>query len=258
MLRVENVGHTYDGGEPILSGVSFRVDPGEKVVLLGANGTGKTTLLRILNGLVRPTRGRVCYANDELTTRALRDRDFRRRFRSEVVLLFQNPEAMIFNPTVYDEIAFGPRQLGLPDVEERVRRWAETFGLSRYLARPPFHLSSGEKQKLCLAALLVLEPRVLLLDEPTASLDPRSTGWLIDFLRGLDAAVLISTHSLSVASELGERILVLSERHELIYDGPVDGLCDNEEKLLEANLVHVHDHRHGRLEHRHYHTHDWD
>jgi len=258
VLRAENLGHEYDGAGPVLRDVSFAFEAGEKIVLLGANGTGKTTLLKILNGLIRPTHGRVLYAGQELSVRALKAKEFHRRFRREVVLLFQNPEAMIFNPTVYDEIAFGPRQLGLEDVDGRVRHWADLFGLAKYLARAPFRLSSGEKQKLCLASLLVLEPRVLLLDEPTANLDPRSTGWLIDFLRELDAAVLVSTHSLSMAAELGDRVLALSERHELVYDGPVEGLLEDREKLLEANLVHEHGHRHGRLEHRHYHIHDWD
>jgi cobalt/nickel transport system ATP-binding protein len=105
---------------------------------------------------------------------------------------------------------------------------------------------------------MALEPRVLLLDEPTASLDPRSTGWLVDLLQDLEQTLLVTTHNLSMAGELGDRTLVLSEDHRIIYDGSVAELVGDKERLIEANLVHVHRHRHGDVEHRHYHTHEWD
>lgn len=258
MIRISGVTHRYRAGETVLDDVSFEIARGEKVVLLGSNGSGKTTLLRIVDGLVFPGAGRVEYDGVEVTRRSLDRPPLSQRFRREVVLLFQNPEAMLFNPTVYDEIAFGLRRTGGADTDARVRRWADTLGLTRYLDRPPFELSRGEIQKVCLAALLALEPRVLLLDEPTASLDPRSTGWLIDFLQDLDQTLLVTTHNLSMAGELGERTLVLSEDHRLIFDGSIRDLTADTDKLIEANLVHVHRHRHGDVEHRHFHTHDWD
>lgn len=256
MIRVEGLTHSYDGGEDVLQDVSFGIERGEKVVLLGTNGSGKTTLLKILDGLVFPTRGTYSYQGSPVSKRTLREAAFHRRFRREVVLLFQNPEAMIFNPTVYDEIAFGPRELGLDDVDGRVLHWAEQLGVTRYLDRLPLHLSTGEKQKLCLAALLVLEPQVLLLDEPTANLDPRTAGWLVDFLQDLELTVLVTTHNLALASDLGDRTLVLGENHEIVFDGGVPELLADRDKLLEANLVHIHRHRHGELTHRHYHGHN--
>lgn len=258
IIRAEGIGHGYDGAGEVLRDVSFRVEPGEKLVLFGANGAGKSTLLKILNGLVRPREGRWFYESREMDEQALEEKEFHRRFRREVVYLFQNPESMMFNPTVRDEIAFGPRQLGLGDVDERVDRWASEFGIERLLDRSPFRLSGGEKQKVCLAALLALDPRVLLLDEPTANLDPRSTGWLVDFLRDVHRTTLVTTHNISLGQELGDRALVLSESHELIHDGPVAGLLKDTEKLIEANLVHTHRHRHGGVEHRHFHSHDWE
>lgn len=258
MLKVERVGHEYENDHSVLTDISFEIKKGEKVVLLGSNGSGKTTLLRILNGLIFPTEGRYLYKDRLITGRSLKDGGFHRSFRKEVVLLFQNPDAMIFNPTVRDEIAFGPNQLGLEGIEQRVEKWADALRISRYLDRPPFSLSSGEKQKVCLAALLALEPQVLLLDEPTANLDPRSTGWVVDFLQDLEMTTVVTTHNLSLAGELGDRTLVLSEDHELIYDGDMQSLLDDGEKLLRANLLHVHRHRHKELEHRHYHTHDWE
>jgi len=255
MIEVEGVSHSYPESPLALKEVSFEVADQEKVVLLGSNGSGKTTLLRILNGLIFPDQGTYRYRSEPVTERRLRDRGWSRRFRREVVLLFQHPEAMLFNPTVYDEIAYGLRQLGADDLDGRVRYWAARLGVEPHLKRPPFQLSGGEKQKVCLAALLALEPRVLLLDEPTANLDPRSTGWLVDFLQDLSVTSLATTHNLSLAAELGDRVLVLSEGHELIFDGRMDDLLGDEEKLLAANLVHSH--RRGRSRERRLHLHDW-
>jgi cobalt/nickel transport system ATP-binding protein len=258
MIRVERLGHRLAEGAQVLDEVSFAIEPGEKVVLLGANGTGKSTLLRVLNGLVAPTTGEYRYRGQPVTPATLKGRELGRRFRREVVLLFQHTDTMLFNPTVYEEIAFGPRQLGLSDVDQRVRRWATAFGLTDHLERAPLALSGGEKQKVCLAALLALEPEVLLLDEPTAHLDPRSVGWLVDFLLDLQVTLVVATHNLSLAPELGERALVLGEDHRLLYDGDLAGLLADRERLIRANLVHTHRHRHGALQHRHFHSHDWD
>ena len=261
MIRFDGLSHQVEPGEPdtnqALTDISFEVQAGERVVLLGANGSGKSTLLKIINGLVFANAGRYRYEGREITPAALKDRTFHRRFRREVVLLFQNPDSMLFNPSVFDEIAFGLRQIGAPDIDRKVRHWAGVCGVERLLERPPFKLSGGEKQKVCLAALLALEPKVLLLDEPAAALDPRSTGWLVDLLQGLKLTTLVTSHNLSLAQELGERALVLGEDHTLLYDGPIRGFLRNPDQLLAANLVHIHRHRHGDQEHRHFHVHDW-
>ena len=258
MLEAIDVGYRHADGAEILRDVGFRLARGEKAVLLGANGTGKSTLLKILNGLLLPTSGSVRYDGHPVDRAALRRADFHRRFRREVVLLFQNPDMMLFNPTVFDEIAFGPRQLEVDALEERVLHWAGVLKLDALLKRAPFGLSGGEKQRVCLAALLVLEPKVLLLDEPTANMDPRSTGWLIDFLAELNQTTLVTTHNLSLAGELGNRCLVLGEDRRLIFDGAIREFLGDRDKLLAANLVHSHRHRHGGEVHAHYHIHDWD
>lgn len=258
MIELAGIVYAYAPEIPAVRDFDLTVEEGEKVVLLGSNGCGKTTLLKILNGLLFPTTGRYRYDGAEVTRAALRDDAFQRRFRREVVHLFQNPDAMLFNPTVREEIAFGPRQLGLPDVEERVDAWAARFGLRDRLDRLPFELSTGEKKRVCLASLLVLEPRVLLLDEPTSHLDPRSTAMLVELLQEVRATVLVSTHTLSLAEELGERAVILAEDHRPVYDGPTASVRENRDLLIRANLVHSHRHRHGPHEHRHYHDHDWD
>jgi cobalt/nickel transport system ATP-binding protein len=255
MIEVDRISYRYPEGAAVLTEVSLTVREKERVVLLGANGCGKTTLLRILNGLLFPDQGTVAYRGTVLTARQIKDRAWSRRFRREVVLLFQQPEAMLFNPTVYDEIAYGLRQLGGDSVDARVRHWAAQLDVDRHLSRPPFQLSGGEKQKVCLAALLALEPEVLLLDEPTANLDPRGSGWLIDFLQDLNVTSVTTTHNLGLAGELGERAIVLSEEHRLIFDGPVGKLRGDEPTLLAANLVHVHRQRRGPLLPPH--AHEW-
>jgi cobalt/nickel transport system ATP-binding protein len=246
------------GGRAVLSDVSFAVRPGERVVLLGVNGCGKTTLLKALDGLVAPTAGTIRYGGAALDARALDEPAFRRRFRSEVALLFQNVDAMLFNPTVADEIAFGPRQLGLGDVDARVARWAAAFEVDGFLDRPPFELSGGEKKRVALAALLAVGPKVLLLDEATANLDPATAARLVDFLGGLDGVTVIaSTHNLSIAEELGSRAVLLAPgRAGVRFDGATSDLVADERLLVEAGLAHRHAHRHGAVEHAHYHVHD--
>jgi cobalt/nickel transport system ATP-binding protein len=258
MIELNAIGYGYESDEEVLRGISFSIGQHEKAVLVGANGSGKTTLLKLIDGLLFPREGTYRYKGQAVTQAALREPDFRRQFRREVVLLFQNPDVMLFNPTVYDEIAFGPRQFDLSDVDDRVHTWARKMNIEKLLQRPPFHLSAGEKQRVCLAALLVLEPEVVLFDEPTASLDPRTTGWLIDFLQDLSLTTVVKTHNLSLAAELGGRTLALSEDHRLILDGTINTLIQDEEVLREANLLHTHQHRHGEAEHRHLHRHDWD
>ena len=247
------------GGRLVLDDLSFDVAAGERVVVLGVNGCGKTTLLRLLDGLAFPEAGRIVYAGEPLSAARLDEATFRRRFRGEVALLFQNVDAMLFNPTVADEIAFGPRQLGLPDAEARAARWAETFAVERLLARAPFELSGGEKKRVALAACLAVEPRVLLLDEATAGLDPASVGRLVDVLANVPGlTVIATTHNLSMASELGERALLLApERKGVLYDGDAHALLRDERLLVESGLAHRHVHRHGdHHSHAHYHVHD--
>ena len=248
------------GEREVLADLSFSITPGEHVVLLGINGCGKTTLLKLMDGLLSPTSGKLCYDGHVLDGGALEERTFRKRFRSEVAFLFQNVDAMLFNPTVADEIAFGPRQLGMTDVDARVARYAKLFGADGWLDRPPFELSGGEKKRVAMAALLAIEPKVLLLDEPTASLDPAASAHLVDYLSHReDLTVIASTHNLSMVAELGARVLLLpAHASRLLYDGAPEGLLDNEELLVRSGLAHRHEHHHPSTTHAHFHVHDGD
>jgi cobalt/nickel transport system ATP-binding protein len=246
------------GEREVLREVSLEVAEGERVVLLGVNGCGKTTLLKALDGLLFPDRGEVRFRGTPLTGGALGEATFRRRFRSEVGLVFQNVDAMLFHPTVADEIAFGPRQLGLAGVEGRVARWAAALGVEGLLARPPFELSGGEKKRVALAAVLAVEPRLLLLDEVTAGMDPAWSARLLDLLDGLPGlAVVSATHNLSVAGELGDRaVLLRPDGAGVAFDGPPAALLADEALLVAAGLAHRHVHRHGARAHAHWHVHD--
>ena len=258
MLEFADVVYAWPDGKTLFSGLNFRIEAAEKVVLLGPNGAGKSTLLRLANGLLAPASGTISWQGQALTAEILRQRDFSRAFRQANVLLFQHPEAMLFNASVRDEIAYGPKQLGLADIDARVARWADELKLDGLLDEAPFALSGGQKQKLALACLLALDPQFLALDEPSASLDPRTVGWLIDTLLDSGRTLLISTHNLSLAAELGQRALILDEHGQLIYDGPLATALHDLDLLQAAGLAHRHRHRHGGTAHAHLHAHDWE
>lgn len=259
MLEGEDVTFRWHAdGAPVLTGLDFRIAEGEKIVLLGANGSGKSTLLKLINGLLFPQRGCIRYAGVALTKTTLAaGSPFARRFRRECALLFQHPEAMLFNATVKEEIAYTLRQLGAADADARALRWAEALGLVPLLEARPFHLSGGEKQKVALAAVLAVEPALLLLDEPSANLDPATVAWLIEHLLASRRTVIAATHNLSLAAELGDRCWVLSEGR-LLFDGPVAAALADLALLEKARLAHRHRHRHGKRFHCHAHWHDWD
>lgn len=257
MIELDDVSFAWPDGPAVLSHLSLKVAPGEKIVLLGANGCGKSTLLKLMNGLVFPDAGEIRWRGEPLSPARLKERDFARRFRSQCVLLFQHPEAMLFNPTVRDEIAYTPKKLGCGDIETRVAHWAGQLRIAHLLDKAPFNLSGGEKQKVALAALLALEPPCLLLDEPAASLDPATVGWLVDTLVTSARTIVATTHSLSLAAELGSRCLVLGTDGTLLFDGPTRMALTGLELLEKAGLAHRHRHRHGMAEHSHLHGHDW-
>jgi cobalt/nickel transport system ATP-binding protein len=257
ILELDDASVDVDG-RPVLRDLSFGVRTGERVVVLGVNGCGKTTLLKLLDGLLPAARGTVRYAGRPVDARSLAEPAFRRRFRGEVGLLFQNVDAMLFNPSVADEIAFGPRQLGLPDVDGRVARWADVFGVTAFLDRPPFELSGGEKKRVALAALLAVDPKLLLLDEATANLDPAWSGRLVELLAEMrDLTVVAATHNVSVAEELGTRALLLAPgRSGALFDSSPADLLRNQALLIESGLAHRHVHRHRGADHAHFHVHD--
>ncbi|MEF3191619.1 MAG: energy-coupling factor ABC transporter ATP-binding protein [Campylobacterales bacterium] len=253
LYKVEDAGVCVRG-KRVLEPLTFLLKEGSKTLVLGANGSGKSTLLKLLAGIIKPSEGEIWFRNRTISQWL---KDDQRSFRRLVGYLFQQVEAMLFNLTVFDEIAFGPRQLGMEGAEERTLQMARTLGIEELLDESPWRLSGGQQQKVALAAILVTEPQVLLLDEPTSALDPRFTGWLIDFLADWKGTLVVSTHNLSLAGEFGDQALILSEDHRLLFAGLLEEALSDEALLRTANLTHRHRHHHGGLTHSHYHLHDW-
>ena len=257
---LSGIHHAYRSGTESLSGVSLTIDQGEHVAIVGANGSGKSTLLKMLDGLVFASQGTIRALGRPLTEDALEEPAFRREFRSQVGFVFQEPDVQLFCASVFDELAFGPLQLGLAEAEvrDRVAKASEALRLDKLLDRPPYALSGGEKKRVAIGSVITMEPCVLLLDEPTNDLDPRSQVWLLDVLaewKATGRTVVLTTHDLSIAAEEVDRILVLSEDHALVADGTPAEVLAQQELLLRVNLIHEHAHRHGGMMHAHPHTH---
>ena len=235
MFRAENIILKRDNST-VFENLNLSIDAGEKVVLLGVNGSGKSTLLKLLNGLEFPDSGELFFEGNPLTKSALKQKQTNEYFRRNVGLVFQNIDAMLFNPSVYDEIAFGARQLEFDDVDARVRNYAELFGLTPYLKNVPFKLSGGQKQKLALACVMSLSPKVLLLDEPTSALDPASTAKFLDIIAALPITTITATHNLAIAPRLGERVVILDEKGKILYDGTSENAYEID-LLTRAGLI---------------------
>jgi cobalt/nickel transport system ATP-binding protein len=260
IFELKDVGFNYPSGEKALEGVDLTINRGEKVALLGANGSGKSTLLKLLNGLLFTREGTLKAFGQILSEESMANEEFSFAFRRRVGFVFQNSDAQLFNSNVWEEIAFGPIQLGLPEAEVHrlVDEVIALLGLERFRERPPFKLSGGEKRLVALASVLSLNPDVLLLDEPTSGLDPRTQRKLIHLFQQLNKAgktIIVATHNLETVEEIADRALIFSEDHHLVADGPCEEILSNIDLLIKANLVdeefHLHPHGHQTLIHAH-------
>jgi len=262
VYELEGVSYAYRPGEPALSDINLRIAAGERLALLGPNGCGKSTLEKVLAGLIFPE-GRVVAFGRDITAQAMRDKNFAAAFRRRIGFVFQNSDVQIFCASVLDEIMFGPLAAGLPPLEAR-RRADEMMAFVDIAAladRLPHHLSGGEKKKVAFAAVLAVNPDVLILDEPTNALDPRTQRWMLDALARLAAAgktIITATHHLDLVGELADRVLVMNEAHTIIADGRPTDILRDRELLLAANLVdeRYHVHLHGDDGHVHVHRHE--
>lgn len=258
---LSKVDYGYRPGQVALRDIDIKIAAGERVVLLGPNGCGKSTLEKVLAGLVFPT-GRVTVFGATITAQAMRDKEFAAAFRQKVGFVFQNSDVQIFCASVLDEIMFGPLAMGM-DQEEARRRAEEIMdfvGISALAARLPHHLSGGEKKKVAIAAVLVTDPTVIILDEPTNGLDPRTQRWMLSALAALAAAgktIITATHHLGIVPELADRVLVMAEDHRIVADGQPAQILQDRDLLLAANLIDesYHVHLHGDDGHVHVHRH---
>lgn len=261
IFEAKNLSYSYPGNIPALRQINFTIGKGELVALVGANGSGKSTLLKFLDGLVFPTDGELLAFGQVLTEKTMKESAFTTEFRRRVGLVFQDPDVQLFSPTVWDEVTFGPLQLGISreEVIARSKEVLEFLNIVHLRERPPYLLSGGEKKKVSLASVLSLHPQVLLLDEPTTGLDPRSQGNLIDFLfqwADKEKTLVFSTQDLDIVEEIATRVIVIGAEHNIVADGPPEKFLTDPDFLLRTNLVHEHSHRHKNLVHRHPHQHE--
>jgi cobalt/nickel transport system ATP-binding protein len=229
VLSFDGVGHVYPDDTAALKGVSLEVGRGERVALLGPNGAGKSTLMLHANGILRATEGTVT-VNGE----ALED-DTVDRIRRDVGLVFQDPDDQLFMTTLYDDVAFGPLNMGrdAAEVDRRVHEALHAVDLADVASRPAHHLSYGQRKRAALATVISMDSDILVLDEPTANLDPRARREMVAFIEGLDATIVIATHDMDVAWRLCDRAIVMDDGR-LVTDGPA-GEVMTDRDLLEAH-----------------------
>ena len=281
-IEVDNVHFSYPDGLHVLKGASCSIRKGEKVALIGPNGAGKSTFMSLLNGVALPTQGKVKIFGSEVVKENLIE------IRRQVGIVFQDPDDQLFCPTVFDDVAFGPLNLGLPrdEIEQRVTEALDTVGLIGYEERSSFHLSFGERKRLALATVLSYQPDILVFDEPSTNMDPLNRRKLIKWLANSDKTILLCTHDLDIALDVCDRCLMLADghfvadgqasdilynrqlleenhlelplalmTHELLHDKLSKGEMDAEHKRIIAKFLHAHRHSHGPDDHEHVHIH---
>jgi cobalt/nickel transport system ATP-binding protein len=244
---VEDVSYAYLDRFPALDKVSLSIGRGEKLAMLGANGCGKSTLLKILDGLLFPDSGTLTAFGEIVTEDALEDEQFNRGFRSRVGFIFQNSDAQVFSPTVREEVAFGPLNLGMSssDAAARVHDTLAMLDIVDLADRAPYQLSGGQKKRVAIASVLAMNPEVLLFDEPTAALDPRTQQWLIELIVELNEAgktIVVATHDLATVDVLADRCVVFGEDHRFVGSGTPQEILGNRDLLLSVNLIHERTH----------------
>ncbi len=231
VFEIENICYSYSDGTTALQDLSFSVKEGEILGIAGANGSGKSTLLMIMMGCLVPFSGRVLYRG------RLLDRDKIREMRRETGLLFQDPDDQLFLPSVWEDVAFGPRNLGADEDEvgSMVSAALDDAGISCLANKAPWKLSGGEKTLAALAGLFAMRPKTLLLDEPTSGLDPRSRREFIDVMRNKGRTAVIATHDLDMVLDLCSRVIIL-ENGTLVSDGQVPGVLTDEKFMRSCGL----------------------
>ncbi|MFH1226637.1 MAG: ABC transporter ATP-binding protein [Planctomycetota bacterium] len=229
IISIKDLCFKYPDGHPALDGINLSINPGESIGIIGPNGAGKSTLLLHLNGTLRPTAGSITVSGMPVDDRNVRT------IRQKVGMVFQDPDDQLFMPTVSEDIAFGLLNLGLSKDEVRQKTGAilKRFGMSGFANKMPHHLSLGEKKKIALAGILVLEPEIIVFDEPTANLDPRSRREFIGLLSELNQTRIIASHNLEMIARVTQRAVVVN-KGKITADGPAKDVIANT-ALLESN-----------------------
>ena len=260
LFELKQVYYSYLGRIPALCAVDLTIEQGSKVAVIGANGTGKSTLLTMLDALILPDKGTIKAFGTELNDGLLNDAAFTQEFRRKVGFVFQNPDVQLFCPTVKEDIIFGPLQLGIPkdEITARLDEVSCLFNIAHLLERSPHQLSIGEKRKVALASALIIKPDVLLIDEPTAGLDPQTVRDIIDVILEMNKAgktIITATHDMHIVEEISDIAHVFSANKRIIRSAHPHEILSDQEFLQTHNLIHIHSHRHKDRVHIHPHLH---
>lgn len=244
ILQAENLSFSYPDKNDVLKQVCFRISSGEHVGLVGPNGSGKTTLFLLLCGILAPQSGRITAGETTVIPR---------RFNPNISYLFQSPEDQLFSPTIFDDVTFGPLNMGLPreEVEKRAARALEQVGCSSLAERAPHHLSGGEKRLAAFATMLSMMPDIILLDEPTSNLDSLNRRNIINIIRQIEQTLMICSHDLEFLLETCRRVILI-DQGRIVREGPIVELLSDERLMKSHNLEKPHSLTpHNRLSHHH-------
>jgi cobalt/nickel transport system ATP-binding protein len=260
IFELKEVYFSYLGRYPALCGVDIKIKKGQRIAVIGANGTGKSTLLQMLDGLIFADKGEVLAFGRRMTEEAFNDPQFIKGFRGRVGLVFQNSDIQLFCPTVKEDIVFGPLQLGVEknEINRRLEKLVAVLQVQDLLDRPPYQLSMGEKRKVAIASTLAIEPEVLILDEPTAGLDPSTCRHIIDIMLQANSegkTIITATQDLHILEEIADQVCVFGHNRRVIACGTPSELLADTKFLSENNLIHIHAHRHKEEVHVHPHQH---
>jgi len=260
VFELNDVYFSYLGQFPALCGIDIKISKGQKISIIGANGTGKSSFLQILDGIIFADKGRVIFYSQQLNEKIFNDTKFSQGFRRKVGFVFQNPDVQLFCPTVKEDIVFGPLQLGLEknQIQKRLDELIVTLDIKGLLDRSPHQLSIGEKRKVAIASVLIIDPEILILDEPTAGLDPLTTRYIIDLLIQENIkgrTIITSTHDLHIVEEISDLVYVFGRQRRIVESGLAKDILNNTGLLSENNLVHIHSHAHKDKRHIHPHLH---
>ena len=240
MIKIENIDYKYSG-KGALNKINLSIAEGESVALIGPNGSGKSTFLKLVNGIIFPEKGSYQFNQDEITEKKINKSSFSKEFHRKIGFVFQNSDTQLFCSTVYEEVAFGPRQMGFSEevISKRVYDCLELLNIEKVKHEAPYNLSGGEKKRVAIASVLSMNPEVITLDEPMNGIDPKGKKFLRDLLIKLNSSgktIICSTHDFEYVQGIFKRAIVFSEDHRIIRDDVYDTVINDEKFLIENNI----------------------
>lgn len=241
MIRLEDVSFKYKN-KVALNKIDINIEEGESIAIIGPNGSGKSTLLKLLNGIIFASQGKYFFDETEISEERIKDNKFSKSFHKKIGFVFQNSDTQLFCSTVFEEIAFGPIQMGLSneDIEKRVNGCLKMLNIEKVKDEHPYNLSGGEKKRVAIASVLALNPEVLVLDEPMNGIDPKGKKFLKELLIMLNKSgktIICATHDFEYVEGIFKRGIVFSENHNIIRDGRYENIIKDKQFLEEHNII---------------------